>query len=311
MLPKPFLVVMFFLFIACDSAKSVEFINRAFTGDEQTVFVSAFQRYAKLNNSDGDERTRYSPSAAALAFHSTHGMLEAGFSLSYEEGTRKYRGDDHDYRVRARTAGMTIFTGFNGPLGLYVDQATYLGYGTFRGRDYYEPGGGRIRSTKEIHKYQFATTIEIGKVFHFPFGWSMAPHAGFEFARAPGETYNWSRGGGPRLKYHSQNSYEFSGGLSLGKTVSLLGLEVSASTDATVVGNAGRSDSMNYHPGFAYRTAKEWRVAGVSGDRLGARLRAGVDARLAGSMRLGVDYLYEKRKGYVDHRVSALLGWSF
>lgn len=292
-------------------AFGVEFINRAFTREDQTVFVSAFQRYARLRNGDGDVRTTYNPGAAAFGFHSLHGLLEVGFAVSYEEGTRKYRGDGYAYKVDSQTAGMTVFAGLNLPLGFYVDQSLYVGYGTFKGKDYHDDGNGRFRRTGDIHKYQAAASLEIGKVFGMPFGWSFVPHAGFEYSRAPEEVYNWGKSGGPRLKYHTRNVYEASAGVTLGKTIRLFGLELTPSVDATAIHSFGRNDSMNYHPGFAYRTAKEWRVAGISGDHVGGRVRAGVDASLGARLRLGAEYTFEKRKGYRDHRVSALLGLSF
>lgn len=292
-------------------AKGVEFINRAFTGDERTVFASGFQRYTRLRHDDGVvTRTSYNPTAAALGFYSTTGALEAGFTLSYERGTRKYGGDT-GFRVRSEMPGMTVFTGFNGPDGFYLDQYTFLGYGTFKGRDLYDAGGDVWRRSGDIHKFQLATGFEVGKVFSSDGGWSIAPHAGFEFSRAPSEAYNFSRSDGPRLRYHSQNSYDVSAGLTLGKSLLVGDWKFTPSVDVTVVDSIGRRDAMNFHPGFAYRTSKEWRVGGVGGDHLGGRLRAGIDARLGLRHVLGLDYVYEKRDGYQEHRMSAVFGWSF
>ena len=307
----PLLGLMLFFLLVVSTAEGVEFINKAFTGDRQTTFTSVFQRYAKLRSDKGEVHAKYSPTAAALGFHSTHGMLEAGFALSYEWGNRKYSGEGYSYRVESDIPGLTVFSGVNAPFGLYVEQSTYLGYGTFEGKNYYSASTGRLGNSRDEHKFLFATSLEVGWTFELPLNLSLSPHAGLEYSRSPSETQNWGKNGGPRIYHHSRHSLDASAGLALGATITLGGMKIIPSVDATIIDSIGKRDGVNFHPGFVYRTAKEWRVAGAGGEHIGGRLRAGVDIELWERSRLGVDYSHERRKGYNDHSVSAMLGWSF
>lgn len=308
--PKTLLGAAALVMLASQSLHGAEFVNRAFTSNHQTVFASAFHRSAKLKNSDGEVRTRYTPSAAAVGYHSNHGPFKWGFAFSYEEGTRKYSGDGYDYRVKSGIPGVSLFAGFNTPFGIYVESSTYLGYGTFKGRNFSSAGTGRLGDTGKEHKYLFASYLEAGLTLELPLGTIVSPHVGLEYARSPGETYSWGDGG-PRLNYRSQDTLEASAGITFASTIRMGVIRITPSVDFTVFDSVGKKDSLNYHPGFAYQTARGWRVAGVSGDHVGGRARAGVDISFGERAHLGVDYTYERRKGYTDNRVSALLGWSF
>lgn len=308
--PKPLLSMAAFLFLAIQVGNGAEFADRAFTQYHQTTFASAFQRYAKLKNGDGDVHARYSPAAAALGYHSTHGPFNVGFALSYEQGTRKYSGDGYDYKVKSGTPGITLFSGLTTPFGLYVESSTFLGYGTFKGKNYYSPGTGRLGGTGKEHSFLFASYLEAGLILELPLGTVLSPHVGLEYARSPGQTYSWEAGGGRRLSYRSQDSLEASAGLTLASTIRMGVIKITPSLDLTVFDSIGKKN-LNYHPGFAYRTAKEWRVAGVGGDHVGGRAKAGLDVSFGEKAQLGVDYSHERRKGYYDHRVTARIGWSF
>lgn len=293
--------------LTCSAVLGVDFYSRAYDcAPNQTVFVSAFQRYVKLKDSDGPNN-RYNPTSGAVGYLYSQGAWEVGGAFSYEHGTRKYSAADSGFKVKSDIPGFSLFGTVRNPTGWYVEGSTFLGFGTFKARDMWN-GGARVGSGDSNHKTVFAASVEAGKVFDLGYDLALTPHIGVDYAYAPSERYARNGFG---ADYASQSFWEIPLGVSISKTFHQGAWSFTPRADATLVTSVGKIDNMNANPGFAYRTARGWKVAAIGGDHVGARLSAGIDAKVGDRTTLGIDYTYEGRKHYNDHRVSALLGWSF
>lgn len=300
----------------CLSAFGADFYDRSFQCDftNSTVFVSGFQRFTRLKNSDNSIRTRYNPSAIALGYKYSRGIWNVGAAFTYEGGTRKYSdtfyGDS--YKVRSRTPGISLFGGVKLRDGWYVDANTFVGFSSLKAKDYRSPIFADVSRGNTLHKTQFAAGIEIGKVFDMTGGFRIKPHVGFDYAHSPSERYRFKDAGGDIvLTQKAQNFYEIPLGVSFSKVFECGNWTITPEVDFTIVNSVGRMDGINHYSGFATMTNSGWKVYGVGGDHIGGRITTGVNARMNDRTSVGLDYSYEGRKGYNDHRLSAMVGWSF
>lgn len=300
---KTVLVTGLAAMLCCAAALGIDFSNRAYEcPTSSTVFVSAFQRFASLKNSDSTH-TRYNPTAGAVGYIHRQGMWEAGAAVSYEHGTRKYDESNGSYRVRSNTPGVSLFGTVNAMNGWYVDASTFLGFGHYKPKDLSGFGGG-----DSLNKTVFALGGEVGKNFELGSGFLVTPHVGVDYAYTPTERHRWA---GARRDVDSQSYWEIPLGVSFSKTLNCGAWVVTPKVDLTLVNSIGGMDTINRQPGFAYRTNKGWRVAGIGGDHIGGRFTGGVAAKLNQRTEVGLDYTYEVRKSYNDHRLMAAFGWSF
>lgn len=292
------------------TAFAVDFATAAYDcAPNHSVFATGFQRFARLKNNDGGADTRYNPTAGALGYIYKQNNWYAGAAVSYEHGTRKYdeRGGNESYRVRSNMPGISAYGGFSTPDGWYVDTTAFMGFGTFKARNL-RVGGASQGTGNGVHKTVYAVSLEGGKEFTLGNGLLVTPHVGIDYSYTPSEHYRFN---GWDNNIDSQSYFEIPVGVRFAKLFDCGNWDIMPRVDLTVVNSIGGMDTMNDQPGFAYRTAKSWRVAGVGGDHIGGRITAGVDARLNNRTTLGLDYTYEGRKDYNDHRISAMLGWSF
>lgn len=299
----------------CLSAMGADFYNRSFECDyyNSTVFVSGFQRFARLKNSDNSLRTRYNPSAIALGYKYSRDIWNVGAAFTFEGGTRKY--DDRfygdSYRVRSRTPGVSLFGGVELPSGWYADANAFAGFSSLKGRDYRD-AFGTISRGSSTHKTQFAAGLEVGKHFDMTGGFRIKPHVGFDYAYSPGEHYRFDDAGGSIvISQKRENFFEIPLGVSFSKAFECGNWTITPEVDLTLVNSIGRMDGMNHYPGFATMTNSGWKVYGVGGDHIGGRVTTGVNAKMNDRASVGLDYTYEGRKGYNDHRLSAMFGWAF
>lgn len=307
------------LLFCCLVAQGANFSSRSYEcATNQTVFFSGFQRFANLKNGDGDVNTKYNPTAGAIGYVYNQGQWHAGAAFSYENGTRKYdyRTVDASYRIRSSTPGISIFGGMETPNGWYVDTAAFLGFGSYKSKRFDAAMGGNrvhVGSGNNQHNTNFALSLEGGKIFQLPSDFLVTPHIGIDYAYTSGETYRFMDGGTTyrMAAINSQNYFEIPLGVSFSKMFYMGNLTLTPKVDLTMVNSFGGMDTMNSQPGFAYRTAKGWRVAGGGGDHVGGRITAGMDAKLGDRTSFGVDYTYEARKRYHDHRISAMFGLAF
>lgn len=303
------------LALYCGTALAIDFTGRSFDcAPNQTVFVSAFQRYVKLKD-DAPVKTKYNPTALALGYVWQQDNWKAGAAFTWEHGTRKYdfapRAYTGDGKVRSDMYGISLFGTMNLASDFYVDASTFLGFRNTRMKRFNIDGVGRFNQSSREHDVVFAMSLEGGRNFMLGDGFVLTPHAGIDYAYTPTESYRMSGPGRrARVTYDSDSFWEMPLGVTLKKTFGYGNWAITPKVDATLVTSLG-GHKENAQPGFAYRTADSWKVAGIAGDHLGARLTAGVDARLGDRTSVGLDYTYEGRKDYNDHRISAMFGLSF
>lgn len=296
----------------CAGVWAVDFGTRAYNcPTSHTVLASGFQRFARLKNSDSDVTTRFNPTAGALGYIYSPGNWYAGAAFSWEHGTRKYafRDENGGAKIRSNMPGVSLYGGMEFPEGWYADGGAFLGFGDYHARSAHDSTAYYGSGSKQ-HEEVFAANLEVGKNFDFGGNFMLTPHVGFDYAYTPGESYSWGNAdivGGSR----SQNYVEIPLGVSISKAFDCGNWQIVPKVDLTMVNSIGNMDAMNTSPGFAYYTPKGWRVAGIGGDHIGARVTAGVKANMSERTSLGLDYTYEGRERYNDHRISAMFGLSF
>lgn len=300
------------LIIACavallgSAAMAVDFQNRSLQcAPNQTVFVTGFQRYAKLN--DGRPHTSYEGSSVAVGYIWAQNNWKAGAALSWEHSERRYSDRNGNATVRGDTPGVSLFGKMDLQDNWYVEADTFLGFRDQRMKRI-STNAGPIGNSDRIDKTVFAMSVEGGKDFMLGQDFFLTPHLGLAYAYTPTETYSLTGG---RTSIDSQSYWEIPVGVSLKKEIAYGDWVISPNVDATLVNSIGGMDAKNAQPGFAYRGMDSWKVAGIGGSHLGARLSAGIDASISSRTSLGLDYTYETRKNYNDHRVSAMFGVSF
>lgn len=277
-----------------------------------TVFGSAMQRWASLKNDAGIVDTRFNPTAGGVGLVYKQGDWRVGASFSYEAGTRKYSAPIGSMRVDSDMPGITLFGGYETPTGWYADASGFAGFGRFEGQNYSQ-WGRYYGNSDRIHNTVFAAGLEGGKKFDLG-GYTLTPHVGVDYSYTPEERYTFGGPLGPTMAMApvaGQSYWEIPVGVSFGKTFLFGNWAITPKVDATLVNAVGHNDNMNTSPGFAYLTDKGWKVGGIGGDHFGARLSAGVKAMLNQRTEMGLDYTYEGRSNYNDHRLSAVVGWSF
>lgn len=296
--------------MAAGAARGVDFSYRSMQGayPNNTFFASGYQRFARLKNNDNSLNTRYNPTAAAVGYVYSQEYWQAGMSLSYEHGTRKYDFDGSSMKVRSNTPGVALFGTYVRPDGWYLEGSTYVGFNRLKARDYNDSGTW-VGDSNGKTRTQFAASLELGKSFIFDNNLVLTPHIGLDYAHVPGETYRF--GNGSELGNSSENVWEIPLGVGLSRTFLCGNWSFTPFVDATLVTSIGHMDNMNATGGFSYRTAREWKTVGIAGDHWGGRLRTGINTRLNDRTSLDLDYTFEGRSGYRDHRISAMLGWSF
>lgn len=302
------LAILMACLVAAGSVHALDFSYRVAEQPNHTILLSGFQRFARLKKDDETVRTRYNPTAGAVGYVYNQEWWHAGASFSYEHGDRKYDSGEGSYKVRANTPGFTLFGGWHNQNGLYAKGSTFLGFASYKFRDARFMNGA-AGNGETNHNTLFGASLEVGKSFTFGDDWALTPHVGFDYAHAPSESYRFA--GGDPLRWDSQNFYEIPIGLGLSKTFNCGNWSITPSVDMTLVNSLGHISDYNYYPGFASRTANDWKVYGVGGDHVGGRITTGIQAKIGERTSFGVDYTFEGRKGYRDHRISAMFGWAF
>lgn len=275
------------------------------------AFVSIMHRSVRLKKNTGwNPETKYSPTSFAVGYIHTAGKLQMGAAFSYEGGTRKlnYR-NFAEYKLKTNIPGISAFATYR-PFtdSTYVKGSMFLGFASYKARSLRLLGVG-IGSGDSEHRNLFSLGFEVGHTWTFGDGFHLTPHVGIDYSYVPTERYTWRNGAGDRLD--SQSFWEIPLGVSLSKTFACGSLLLTPRADLTLVTNIGNIDPKNAHPGFSYRIADSWKVVGASAGHVGARLTLGADARLGDRMKFGLEYSYEGRSHYNDHRISASFAFSF
>ncbi len=307
------------------AAMAVDFDSRACVAPNSTVFVSGMQRWVNAH----DSKTKYpfmkgkaSPTAVALGYEYDTGRWSAGISASFEGDDAKMyhyeRGYNHYAKVEDRTIGFTLFGRYNMDNGYYAKGSAFIGFGRQEvdtGHAYDNGPLGSFTGRDHDNFGRYAASIEFGKDFDLVNGFRITPHAGFDYSRQASSSQNirFASGAGANIYVRSQNFYEIPLGVTFAKDFAVCDWVLTPSVDLTMVTSVGgiKDENMNYRTGFASRTGSEWKVYGIGADHWGGRITAGIKANKSEKFDLGVNYAYEGRNNYSDHRLSATFGLSF
>ncbi|MCC8189316.1 MAG: autotransporter outer membrane beta-barrel domain-containing protein [Planctomycetes bacterium] len=314
-------VMLLLCFILPGLASAVDFTSSAYLTPQSEIFVSGMQRFVTMKNKKNDsvdrfEKTKFSPTAVALGYKFGNDTWTAGLSASYEVGNLKYYnyGFDEFAKIRDETWGFTLFGEYRFCDGWYVNGSTMVGLASQKVKGGYV-GTDAYGSRGKANSTRYAASLEVGKRLDLGNSFVITPHAGFDYAHIPGKDIPYTVGGfADDSPWESQNYYEIPVGVAFAKTYAA-GCDwfITPSLDLTFVSSLGnmKERSMNNRPGFASRTGSEWKVYGIGASHWGGRVTAGVQAIKANRFDLGVNYAYEGRKKYHDHRITADVGLAF
>lgn len=312
------------ILLITSSAYAVNLSPEAFGPPNHQVIAAFQQRWARLDHNSGDvNRNKYASSAEALAYVYSNGSLTAGAALSYEYGSRKYDFVNRSGtmfngggKLRDQTLGLNLFADYRTLDGWYGAGNIFAGYNSTKPKYLYStnPDGGRndFSGIDKEHDILFATSLEAGKYFDLGDTLYLKPHVGIDYAYVPGVSYGYiDRGAYDALTAGQQNFLDVPVGIGVGKTFATGDWLITPNVDVALVNAIGKIDNKNFQPGFSTFDGNRWYTYGAAGGHTGGRISAGVDATFNQKFDLGVDYTYEGRKSYNDHRLSAMFGISF
>lgn len=302
---------------------------------DRGVFVSMQQRFVKAKKDQTQHSTGYgwfprsykqktesksSPTAVAVGYVFSRDCWYAGATLSFETETRTHetstQRDIFYNKIRNETYGLTLFGRLNTTNGYYVKGSGVIGYRHSKAKQSYLEflGLGRDELQKgDVDRGSSAgLSVEFGKDFLLDENWGITPHLGFDYSYNQKSEYDFGFPGQialGKIKWDRRHSLEIPLGVKLSKTAYYGPWAVTGFVDATFIASIGRRDV--WHTGFSSRTADEWKVYGIGGGHYGGRLKGGFTTRYNERLTMGIDYTYEGRKRYNDHRVSATFGLAF
>ncbi len=300
--------------LVCTAAQAVDFNPACYTGPKNSIFVSGLQRFVTLKDEDGDfTKTRYRPTAVAVGYQFASQNWSAGMSLSFESGLSKQFFDDGAIRLRDQTFGVSLFGTYTTPTGLYASSSFVAGFASERIKSG-QIAGYDVSAGESEHSVRIGASIEFGKIFAVGNGYRVTPHVGFDYSYMPGGSLEFYLAGiRDDHQTISQNFYEVPMGVSVAKDFVACDWVITPSFDLTLVSRIGKLDAsnINFRHGFAARTGSGWKVYGIGADHWGGRITAGIKAVKSERFDLGLEYTYEGRKDYNDHRITAGFGFSF
>ena len=284
-----------------------------------SVFTSAFQRWTTLREKYSYSlRQHYSSSAVAAGYSYTHESWKLGAAFSYEHGTRKYhykgtpdpyQWDIQNIRKRSNTASITIFGGLLNQANWYLDASATVAFQKFN-NDMLYPGSLDYKARES--RTHFSASLETGKSFILGQGFIITPHLGVDFAIIE-KTYLSSFTPPVPSVWEGEHQYaaEIPFGIRISKSVTSGCWSITPFADLGAVITVGRISFASFHPGFAVNTGTGWKTYGVSNNDFGGRIQTGVQAKYNERFTFGVNYTFEVRKDYRDHRISANFDLAF
>lgn len=303
-------------------AQAVEFSSQAFAQPGWTAFAAFQQRYARLKHGSSDiTRNKYTSSTEAVGMAYTRGPWTAGVALSYEYGTNKYDVShsapsiDGNAKFRDQVFGVNLFGTYRMMNDWYASGNVFTGFSRSKPKYVYTyvPGGVNSFTSMDTEKDTvFGSSLEVGKYFNLNEGFFVKPFVGFDYAHIPGREYHFMEGGtAATMNSESQNFYEVPIGVGIGKSFHSGSWVITPNVDVAFINSIGKMDNKNYYAGFSSYDGQKWRTYGVAGSHYGGRISAGLDAQLNQKYDVGIDYTYEGRRDYNDHRISAMFGITF
>lgn len=274
------------------------------------IFASFMYRSVRLKKekAGSPSNVKYTPGHFAVGYIHSMQKLQVGAAFNYEGGTRKLRNrDGSSLKIKNSIPGISGFATYRPfPDSTYVSGSMFLGFASYKAKDLRTPFA--VGGSDKDHRNLFSLGFEAGHTWSFGPGLLVTPHIGFDYSYAPSEKFNVS---GVPIGIKSQSYFEFPLGVTLKKTFNCGGWLLTPKVDLAITPSVGGIDPKNAHPGFAYRVADKWKVVGASGSNFGGRITLGVDAKLGQRVALGLDYTYEGRSKYNDHRIAASFNLAF
>ncbi len=311
--PKRFGVMAAALALVCSAAMAVDFNSDCYPATNHEFFTSAFQRFVTSKRGGGAVgKTRYNPTAGLIGYRFSTPQWSAGMAVSYESGRSKNSVDGGDFKFRDETLGASLFARYNGFSNWYAQSSFFTGFNRTKMRGG-TIDGERVTGDGRDNSMYYAATLEFGKTFEFAYGTRLTPHAGFNYAYVPGTTLRGRVGGEPFGKFPSQSFYEIPVGVTVATDFYASDWVITPSLDVTAISSLGNIDNDNYNfrSGFSAYDGSKWQVHGVGSGHWGGRVSAGINAIKSEKFDLGVNYAYEARKNYSDHRIMAGIGMKF
>ena len=313
---KKTVLLLFAAFVSGSFAYAVDFDTKACITPHSEIFVSGLQRFVTAKNKDSSvDKVKAKPTSMAIGYQYVGERWTTGLSVSYETGKRKMwdYGDDEYAKLRDRMFGFTLFGTYQSDCGYYVKGSAFLGFARTKVREGYI-GTNDISRRGHDNSTRVGASVEIGKEFDFGDNYRITPHVGFDYSYMPSEHRDYIAAGVPgRGNSVHQNFYEIPVGVTFAKDFVACDWVITPSVDLTFVPSVGKMKrgNMNVRTGFASRTGSEWKVYGIGADHWGGRVKAGIRAVKSERFDIDVNYAYEGRKKYHDHRISATLGFGF
>jgi|GEM_PF-3193575 Autotransporter beta-domain. len=303
--------------------QAVEFSSQAFTQPGWTTFAAFQQRYARLKHGSSDVgKNRYTSSTEAIGAAYSTGPWTVGGSLSYEYGRSKYdfvnrSGNfiDGNGKMRDQTFGVNLFGTYRMMDDWYASGNVFTGFADTKPKymnSYTSSGTSAFSSFDSEKDVVFGSSLEVGKYFNLNEGFFIKPFVGFDYSYVPGREYNFmDNGQWGTMTVGSQNFVEVPVGFGIGKSFHSGNWVFTPNVDFAFINSIGKMDNKNYNPGFSSYDGQKWRTYGIAGSHYGGRISAGLDAKLNQKYDIGIDYTYEGRRDYNDHRISAMFGITF
>ncbi|MCC8179956.1 MAG: autotransporter outer membrane beta-barrel domain-containing protein [Planctomycetes bacterium] len=296
------------------AAMAVDFNSQCYQNTNHEIFVSGLKRFTTLKNSDGVyNKTKYSPAAGSVGYRYSTPQWSAGLAFSYEGGQSKNYFEDGHIRISDDTLGVTLFGRYTAPTGWYASSALFIGFNRIKTRGGQVTGFRLSSDGSEDHTY-FGASVELGRRFEFGDCFRFTPHVGIDYSYAPATAVNYYIAGiSDGNTMSDQNFFEIPVGVAFAKDIVTCDWVITPSLDLTMVSSIGGmgQDSYNFRSGSASYDGSQWRVYGVGADHWGARVTAGIKAVKSERFDMGINYTYEGRKDFDDHRIMAGLGFTF
>lgn len=295
------------------AAFAVDFRADCYQQSNHEIFTSAFQRFVTSKHSGDVRKTTAKPTAGLVGYRYSTPQLSAGIAVSYESGLSKNYLDNGNFRMRDETLGISLFGKYTDVSGWYAQGSLFTGFNNKKVRDGHMGGVPLSYDGKDSSTY-FAGALELGKNFEFGAGTRVTPHAGFNYAFAPSSDLRVREGNASRrYDVGRQNFFEIPVGVTFARDFYAADWVLTPAVDLTMISSVGnvKDENYNYRSGFSAYDGSKWLVHGVGSGHWGGRVSAGINAVKSERFDVGVNYTYEGRKKYDDHRITAGVGIKF
>lgn len=289
-----------------------------------SVFATIFNRYVKFGEKYGwNHEQRYNSVATAIGYAYSRNCWQVGASFSLEHGKRKYDTlalafpfyKAYIHRS-TNTVGLTLFGNYVLPSGWYGHASAFAGYQHTNNNlikyrysgspGVFYPDGNRFNDGSG----HFALALEAGRRFALTDSFGLTPHIGINYAVHTAEYMASESSRSALTDNKPRHSLEIPIGVAIKNEISCGAWIFKPFVDASLIARLGGSN-FDFRPGFASFNGHEWNVYGLDRTGMGGRVKVGTEIRYSERVNLSIDYAFETRRKYRDHRVSAAFGLAF